>query len=181
MQHDGPMTWTAPEVTRTDPPEVSGERAALDGWLDYHRQTLLYKCQGLTGEQLCQRPVAPSGLSLLGLVRHLAEVERWWFRRQFDGRPEAGDLFVTEENEDGEFELTDPARAEADLATFAEECELSRQTAAGRSLDETFSPTWNADKKFDLRWVYLHMIEEYARHNGHADIVREQVDGVTGD
>jgi uncharacterized damage-inducible protein DinB len=181
IQHDGPMTWTAPEVTRTDPPDVAGERAALDGWLDYHRQTLLFKCQGLTGEQLCQRPAAPSTLSLLGLVRHMAEVERWWFRRQFDGQQEAGDLYVTEDMPDGEFDLGEPAGAEADLVTFARECELARQTAAGRPLDETFSPTWDAERKFDLRWVYIHMIEEYARHNGHADILREQIDGVTGD
>jgi Protein of unknown function (DUF664) len=174
------MTWTAPEVTtRTDPPEVAGERAALEGWLDFHRQTLLMKCRGLTGEQLVQRSVAPSTLTLLGLVRHMAEVERWWFRRQFDGQVEAVDMYITEEMPDGEFDLTEAAGAEADLATFRQECELSRQTAAGRSLDETFTSTWG--KKFDLRWVYLHMIEEYARHNGHADILREQIDGVTGD
>src|SRR5579872_2764620 len=153
------MTWTAPEMTRTDPPSVAGERTALETWLDYHRQTLLFKCQGLPGEELVRRSVAPSGLSLLGLVRHMAEVERWWFRRQFNGQADVGDLYVTDEMPDGEFDLTEADGAEADLATFERECEMSRQAAAGRSLDETFTPSWDATKKFDLRWVYIHMIE----------------------
>jgi Protein of unknown function (DUF664) len=174
------MTWIAPDVTtRAEPPEVAGERTALEGWLDYHRETLLLKCQGLTGEQLVQRAVAPSTLTLLGLVRHMAEVERWWFRRQFAGQSEAGDLYVTDEIPDGDFDLAEAAGAETDFATFRRECELSRQTAAGHSLEETFVSTRGT--QFDLRWVYLHMIEEYARHNGHADILREQIDGVTGD
>jgi uncharacterized damage-inducible protein DinB len=158
---------------------VAGERAALETWLDYHRETLLFKCQGLTGEQLAQRPAAPSTLSLLGLVRHMAEVERWWFRRLF-GQLDVADLYVSDEIPDGEFDLAVAEGAETDLATFAQECELSRQTTAGRSLDDTFKVP-ETDKIFDLRWVYIHMIEEYARHNGHADILREQVDGVTGD
>ena len=86
----GRMTWTAPQVTRTDPPTVAGERESLETWLDYHRDTLLFKCQGLTGEQLARRAVAPSSLSLLGLVRHMTEVERAWFRIRFAGRAGAG-------------------------------------------------------------------------------------------
>jgi uncharacterized damage-inducible protein DinB len=174
------MTWTAPEVKRADPPMQADERTALDTWLDYHRETLLFKCQGLTGEQLVQRSVAPSGLSLLGLVRHMAEVERWWFRRLFGQQADLADLYITDEHPDGEFDLTDAAHAERDLATFAAECEASRRTTAGRSLDDTFKHP-RRDELIDLRWVYIHMIEEYARHNGHADIVREQIDGVTGD
>src|ERR1700722_2449630 len=146
------MTWTAPDVTRTDAPRGAGERVALDTWLDYHRETLLLKCRGLTGEQLVQRAMPPSGLTLLGLVRHMAEVERWWFRRQFDGQADAVDMYITEEMPDGEFDLVEAAGAEENLATFRQECELSRQTAAGRSLDETFTSTW--EKEFDLRWVY---------------------------
>ena len=86
------MTWTAPQVTRTDPPTVAGERESLETWLDYHRDTLLLKCQGLTGEQLARRAVAPSSLSLLGLVRHMAEVERAWFRIRFTAEPGLGNL-----------------------------------------------------------------------------------------
>ena len=174
------MTWTAPQADRTDPPTVAGERESLETWLDFHRTTLLYKCAGLTAEQLARRPVPPSTLSLLGLVRHMAEVERWWFRRLFAGEPGLGDLFITDEYPDGEFDLAEASGAEEDLATFAAECDLARKAAAGRSLDETFPDPRRAEP-IDLRWVYAHMIEEYARHNGHADILREQTDGVTGD
>jgi Protein of unknown function (DUF664) len=174
------MTWTAPQIERTDPPRVAGERESLETWLDFHRTTLLYKCAGLTAEQLARRPVPPSTLSLLGLVRHMAEVERWWFRRLFAGQPGVGDLFITDGYPDGEFDLAEAGRAEEDLATFGTECDLARTAAAGRSLDDTF-PDPRQGEPIDLRWVYAHMIEEYARHNGHADILREQIDGVTGD
>ncbi len=174
------MTWTAPQIERTDPPRVAGERESLETWLDFHRTTLLYKCAGLTAEQLARRPVPPSTLSLLGLVRHMAEVERWWFRRLFAGQPGVGDLFITDEYPDGEFDLAEAGGAEEDLATFGTECDLARTAAAGRSLDDTF-PDPRQGEPIDLRWVYAHMIEEYARHNGHADILREQIDGVTGD
>jgi hypothetical protein len=173
------MTWTAPEVSRTEPPSAAGEREALETWLDFHRETLLHKCQGLTGEQLVTKAIAPSELTLLGLVRHMAEVERWWFRRQFAGL-DVADLYCSDEHPDGEFDFAKADGAEADFATFREECELARQTAAGRSLDETFKHG-KENSDFDLRWVYIHMIEEYARHNGHADILREQIDGTTGD
>jgi hypothetical protein len=174
------MTWIAPEVTtRAEPAEVAGERTALETWLDYHRETLLLKCQGLTGEQLVQRAVAPSTLTLLGLVRHMTEVERAWFRFRFDGQSELGGLYSSDEFPDGEFDLAEASGAEADFAAFRQECELARQAAAGRSLDETFKTSRGTE--LDLRWIYLHMIEEYARHNGHADILREQIDGVTGD
>jgi len=174
------MTWTAPDVSRTEPPEVAGEREALQGWLDYHRATLLVKCQGLTGEQLARRAVAPSTLSLLGLVRHMAEVERSWFRTRFSGQADLGYLSCSDEYPDGDFDLTDPAAAEADLRTFVSECELADAAARGRSLDDTFILP-RTGTPMDLRWIYLHLIEEYARHNGHADILREQTDGVTGD
>jgi Protein of unknown function (DUF664) len=179
-RHHVPVTWTAPEVPRTDPPEVAGERESLEGWLDYHRATLLHKCAGLTGDQLTERAAAPSSLCLLGLVRHMAEVERWWFRRRFADQSEVGDLFCTEEFPDGEFDLAESGGAEADFATFTAECALARQAAAGRSLDDTFASPRDGSP-MDLRWVYVHMIEEYARHNGHADILRERIDGVTGE
>jgi hypothetical protein len=174
------VTWTAPEVHRTEPPTVDDERAALQAWLDYHRRTLLWKCSGLTGDQLALRPVSSSSLSLLGLVRHMAEVERAWFRLRFAGQAELGRLYCDEEFPDGDFDLTDPARAEQDFAEFAAECEAADAAAEGRSLDDTFRHPRTRDT-FDLRWVYLHMIEEYARHNGHADLLRELTDGVTGD
>jgi uncharacterized damage-inducible protein DinB len=151
----------------------------LDGWLDWHRGTLLHKCSGLTGEQLAERTVPPSSLSLLGLVRHMAEVERAWFRNRFAGAG-LGNLYSSDESPDGDFDDVDPADAEADFATFGREVELARTAAAGHQLEETF-PMPSRNKVFSLRWVYIHMIEEYARHNGHADLIRERIDGVVGD
>jgi uncharacterized damage-inducible protein DinB len=172
------MTWTAPVVDRVDPPLTAGERESLQGWLTFHRDTLVHKCAGLTGDQLVITSVEPSNLTLLGLVRHMAEVERWWFRRCFAGL-DIDDVFCSEAYPDGDFDLIDPAKADADFATFSEECQLADATVAERGLDEEFfSPR---QKTMNLRWIYLHMIEEYSRHNGHADLLRERIDGVTGD
>ncbi|MDT4922670.1 MAG: hypothetical protein QOG01_383 [Pseudonocardiales bacterium] len=171
------MTWTAPEADRSPVPYDPAERALLDRFLDVQRATLLAKCAGLTAEQLKLRSGAPSTLSLLGLVRHLAGVERWWFRTNFRGE-DVGWLFGTGEDDD-EFDKVDEADAEADFATYAVEVAAARAAVEGHGLDETFH---NADRQADLslRWVYLHVIEEYARHNGHADILRERIDGATG-
>ncbi len=172
------MTWTAPDQPRADPPTVAGERAALDGWLDFHRDTLLGKCHGLTGEQLAARAVPPSSLSLLGLVRHMTDVERAWFRIRSAGESSLGFRYATDLSPDADFDDTDPSGAEADLAAYREECELARAAMRGRPLDGTFFHE-RYRRTLDLRWVYLHMIEEYARHNGHADLLRERIDGVT--
>jgi uncharacterized protein DUF664 len=173
------MTWTAPEIDRTKVPYLGDERDMLEAWLDYHRQTLLWKCAGLTGEQLVQASAPPSTLTLLGLVRHMAEVERWWFRRNTAGL-DLGDLYCTEASPDGDFDDLDPAQAETDFATFVNECEQARRAVVELPLDHAFHHARRNDD-LSLRWVYLHMIEEYARHNGHADLLRERIDGVTGD
>ncbi|MCW2500026.1 MAG: hypothetical protein JWN87_1702 [Frankiales bacterium] len=173
------MTWTATDISRAEPPDIGDERTQLDAWLDYHRQTLQLKCAGLSPEQLRQRSVSPSSLSLLGLVRHMAEVERSWFRRRLLGE-ELHFLYCSDENPDGDFDDVDTADVETDFATFTEEVELARAAAAGRSLDATFFHA-HRQRDMSLRWVYLHMIEEYARHNGHADLLRERIDGATGD
>ncbi|WP_345352042.1 DinB family protein [Actinoallomurus liliacearum] len=174
------MTWTAPEIAR-DPVPFSAlaadERASAEAWLDHHRRTLLWKCGGLTAEQLKRRSVEPSGLSLLGLVRHMAEVERDWFRYRFAGeRP--GYLYCTDDDLNAEFDVAG-ADAEADLAAYAREVELVRKVTAGRSLDETFLDP-RRGIEMTLRWVYALMIQEYARHNGHADLLRERIDGAIG-
>ncbi|WP_345023708.1 DinB family protein [Actinomadura keratinilytica] len=174
------MGWVAPEVV----PErgwtrhaAGDERALLDSWLDFHRQTLLWKCGGLTEEQLKTRAAEPSDLTLLGLVRHMAEVERDWFRYRFAGeRP--GYLYVTDDDMDAEFTV-DGADAEADYAAYLAEIEAVRRTTAGRPLDETFVDP-RRGVEMNLRFVYTTMIQEYARHNGHADLLRERIDGATG-
>ncbi|MGY1841862.1 MULTISPECIES: DinB family protein [unclassified Modestobacter] len=182
------MTQFPAAPDRIDPPYLDGERAALDAWLEFHRGTLLHKCAGLTPEQLGERSVPPSSLSLRGLLRHMTEVERAWFQRVIAGRADAGDIYCGPDDEDGDFDGVgrdgdDPAAAvPAELAAFTAEVEASRAVAAAReSLDElSVGRTRRKGEQVSLRWVYLHMIEEYARHNGHADLLRERIDGATG-
>jgi hypothetical protein len=171
-------TWTAPAANREDEPSTGGERPMLEGWLDWHRQTLLSKAAGLTAEQLKTASAEPSNLTLLGLIRHMAEVERSWFRRRAAGQ-DVGRLYCTDDNADADFDDVAGADAEDDYATFLAEIELAREAAKGLSLEHEFSTPHRP--AISVRWVYLHMIEEYARHNGHADLLRERIDGVTGD
>jgi hypothetical protein len=171
------VVWRAPEVARVDDLASAPEREALEIWLAWHRSTLLFKCQGLTGGQLCERSVPPSSMSLLGLVRHMAFVERTWFRIRF-GRQDLEPMFGKEQGPDADFNGTDAERAAGDFAAYRAECGLADEAARGHSLDETFELR---GETLDLRWIYIHMIEEYARHNGHADLLRERIDGVTGD
>jgi hypothetical protein len=167
------VTWTAPEVTRHDGPLPEGERATLQVFLDWQRATLLVKCAGLTGEQLAERTVPPSDISLLGLIRHMTRVERAWFRQRFADEP-VEDAYGS----DPAWQETDPTRAAADYARFTEEIKLADAAAADAPLEATFALR---GETLSLRFVYLHMIEEYARHNGHADLLRERIDGVTGE
>jgi uncharacterized damage-inducible protein DinB len=150
----------------------------LDSWLDWHRSTLVWKCAGLTGDQLVERAAPPSNLSLLGLVRHMAEVERSWFRSRFAGEA-VTPIYTREDAPDAAFEETDPAWAEQDFSRLADEQAASRRAVAAADLDDTFEHPRHG--VMQLRWIYVHMIEEYARHNGHADLLREAIDGVTGD
>ncbi|MET8239741.1 DinB family protein [Streptomyces sp. NPDC058232] len=171
------MTWTAPEVKRTPGSLVAGEREMLTGYLGWFRDTLLQKCAGLTGEQLAERTVPPSNLTLLGLLRHMAKVERTWFRERFAGQP-LDPMYDPSRGKDADFEDLDPARAADDYARLVEECRLADAVVADASLDDTFT---HGGEVFSLRLVHVHMIGEYARHIGHADLVRERLDGVTGD
>jgi Protein of unknown function (DUF664) len=135
------------------------------------------KCAGLEPEQLATRSCPPSSLSLLGLVRHLTEVEAWF--HDFDRMP-AGDWYSNEKDPDACFNDVAPASAAADLAAFRASIERARAAVKDLDLDE-ISPEPDDGRSVSLRWIYLHMIEEYARHNGHADLLRERIDGVTGD
>ncbi|MFH8370108.1 DinB family protein [Streptomyces sp. NPDC018031] len=163
-------------TTRDYPPLQSDERTMLESWLDFHRATLALKCEGLDDARLRERSAPPSTLSLLGLVRHLAEVERAWFRRVLAG--EDVPRIHGEGKRDGDFDLTEEATGEEAFATWHAEVALAREIAARHSLDDTGE---RGGRQVSLRWIYVHMIEEYARHNGHADLLRERIDGVTGD
>ncbi|MEV3847843.1 DinB family protein [Streptomyces microflavus] len=165
---------------RSEPAIDAAERPMLEGWLDYHRETLAMKCAGLTDAQLREASVPPSAFSLLGLVQHLAEVERLWFREILAGE-ELPDLYSTEEDPDGDFTVVESATWAGTESVWRAEIAAARRNAAAYGLDDLSRGVGSAGKPFSLRWIYTHMIEEYARHNGHADLVRERVDGATGD
>jgi uncharacterized damage-inducible protein DinB len=171
------MAGELADPRRTEPGYVLPERAMLDGWLEYHRATLLLKCEGLDDDQRKARPVPTSSLSLHGLVRHMAEVERNWFTRGLLEIHDAPFIWHQRGVADDELVPLDNADWDSDLAAWQAECEHSRAAAAGKDLDDTGS---REGKPLSLRWIYLHMIEEYARHNGHADVIRELLDGAVG-
>ncbi|KUL52498.1 hypothetical protein ADL22_04975 [Streptomyces sp. NRRL F-4489] len=174
---------TTPDGRRIPPPRAA-ERETLESWLDFHRATLELKCAGLDDEQARRASVPPSPMTLLGLVRHLTEVERNWFRRVFAGQDippvygdGAGDGFALD---------PEPGQGMADaLERWRAEVARGRELIAGASLDDCGAlPEREAahvgERGVSLRWILVHLIEEYARHNGHADLIRERVDGATG-
>jgi uncharacterized damage-inducible protein DinB len=165
---------------RTDPPGRGDERAVLTGFLTYQRDTLELKCRGLGPEELARRAVEPSALSLLGLVRHLADVERSWFRRVIAGQ-DAPPIFYTPDalNDDFDGAAAEQALADEAWARWREEVAFADEVTAATSLDAT--GTTRRGDEVSLRWVLTHMIEEYARHNGHADLLRERIDGQVGE
>lgn len=173
MRHDGPMTWTAPPVTRDEFPLDLPERQALEAFVRYHRQTLLRKVSGLTGEQLASHPIRSTDVSLLGIVRHMAEVERHWWRHRV-----AGEDVPSLHLDDTEWAPLDPERAADDYQQLLDEWPAVDAVAARYDLDDTFDrrgETWS------IRTLYLHLLEEWARHNGHADLIREAIDGAVGE
>ena len=168
--------------TRTEPPRLAGEREALEGFLDYYRDTILWKVSGMSDDDL-RRVIVPSGWSPLGMVKHLAYVEQSWFRTRFAGEK---DLPVpwTKQDLDADFRVEPRERTEEILDLYREQCDRSRKIAIGASLDD-LAADWPADRlpedRPNLRWIYVHMIEETARHAGHLDVARELIDGTTGD
>ncbi|WKX74551.1 DinB family protein [Streptomyces sp. XD-27] len=168
---------------RTIPTGEADERTMLENWLEFHRETLAAKCEGLSDEQLREASAPPSDLTLLGLVRHMAEVERAWFRRVLS-QQEIGPLYYSEEDPDGDLHVSGQDTAKEAFDTWRAEIAAARESAARHALDDT--GVWKRrkspgeDRVVSLRWIYVHMIEEYARHNGHADLLRERIDGATG-
>ncbi len=156
---------------RSAPQPAADERTTLEQFLDFQRETLLEKCMDLSGEQLATRSVPPSDMSLLGLVRHLAKVERWWFRVQMCDMPLAP---IYQDDFDGVL----GQNWEDDLAVYRAEVAAARDAVRDLPLDAL--ARGKHAQGISLRWIYLHMIAEYARHLGHADLLRERVDGRTG-
>lgn len=173
------MEWTAPEAPPIEEPFRGGERAMLEGFLDRQRSVLLGKCAGLTGARLAERAVPPSNLSLLGLIRHLTDGERVLFRICFAREPGLRLQYQRFGRRDRDFAEADAVFAQRDYERLVAEAAAARAAVAGMGLDEE----WVSDThgRRSLRWCYQHMIEEYARHNGHADLLRERVDGRVGD
>ncbi|MCV7288035.1 DinB family protein [Mycolicibacterium wolinskyi] len=165
-------------VERSTPPLAGDERATLESWLDFYRATLAAKCAGLSEQQLRTAAVPPSSLTLMGIVQHETEVERNWFRRVLIGE-EVPSIYGprSTEGHDGGFDPAIDIDFETAYARWQSEIEQSKANCAGRALDDT-SPFMGSE--VTLRWIYTHMIAEYARHCGHADLIRESIDGATG-
>lgn len=163
---------------RISPPQTGNERETLRDFLDFHRATLAMKCDGLSDDDLRRRSMPPSALSLLGLVRHMAEVERAWFRRTINGE-DLPLVWSADRDYQAAYDASKATRAEAFQAWQAEVEHSRRIEREAESLDVT-GHNARLDVEVSLRWVMLHMIHEYARHNGHADFIREGIDGTVG-
>jgi uncharacterized damage-inducible protein DinB len=168
---------------RADPPSSGSDLVLLTGFLDFLRETLLLKCEGLSAEQLA-RPLPPSSLTLGGLLNHLSLVEDGWFRYAFLGVPRSAPWEGVDWDADPEFEF----RTAADLSPgelrqrYRETAARSRQVVAeAESLDQLSVRTGGDGQPWSLRWILIHLIEETARHAGHADLLREAVDGTVGE
>jgi hypothetical protein len=164
-------------LPRRRPVYLSDERELFEAWLDFQRATLLAKCEGLTAEQLKHQPVQSSVLSLHGLLRHLTDTELNWFCRILPDDPTRPSVFSNPAVPDTPFVPLDDADWESDVAIWRAQIEASKASAALVPLDH---PGRFRDRTIELRAIYHQMLQEYARHNGHADIVRELIDGRTG-
>jgi uncharacterized damage-inducible protein DinB len=180
-QRQFPDMWVDPDDDPRDTGSTPrGEKAVLAEYLDHFRMTFEMKCEGLDAEQLAQRSVPPSSMSLLGLVRHLASVEFHWFRRFIEGHMDQARPFKSPEDRDLDFN-----GAVADDAVVAEAWETwHAEVAHAREVYERYDDLGTlvgpAGDESELREIVVHMIEEYARHCGHADLLRERIDGRTG-
>ena len=164
-------------IHRTDPAGTVPEKQMLMAYLDYHRQTLARKLDGLTGEQAISRSTV-SQLTLLGIVRHLTEVERGWINEDFDGQ-DLPPLYSRPGAPDADFEELDPVGLDADLAAWRDQIADTDGIVGAHQLDNKVEHERMGE--ISLRWILLHVLEEYARHNGHADIIREAIDGAVGE
>jgi uncharacterized damage-inducible protein DinB len=163
--------------TRYGVPVAGDEKEVLSGFLDHYRSTILEICEGLSEEQL-RRPMVPSGTSLLGMVHHLVYVERGWFEENVAGL-NVEYPFDEDDDPDIDFRVPTEMTAEEVFDLYRSQCARSRDVLAQASLDDPVKGE-KRSADYNVRWVVVHMIEETARHAGHADILREQIDGATG-
>ena len=168
------------EDPRTDGPMTGDERAVLEHWLDLYRTTVLLKIAGLDADQLVRRPLPPSTLSLVGVVRHLTEVEAYWLRVVLMDEQDVPDMYCTPQSTEGDFDDVDPATAAEDVAAYRRELDTTRANVAAWSDLEVPVRGTRRGRPVNLRWILTHLVEEYARHLGHMDLLREAVDGRTG-
>ena len=168
-------TGSLPEDTRPQPTDGSTERETLETFLDMNRATVIYKATGLSDEDAARRLV-PSLTTVSGLIRHLADVERSWFRDDLAGEADVPTRW-SDDDRDGEFRVTADDNHADIIADYEEACAESRRVAASFELDAR----GRNNAEVTLRWILVHMIEETARHCGHIDILREMLDGATGE
>lgn len=168
------------EDRRSDGPMTGSERAVLDHWLDLYRDTVLLKIAGLEADQLARRALPSSSLSLIGVVRHLTEVEAYWLRVVLLDEQDVPDYYCTPDNPDGDFDDVEPATAAINVATYCDEVRRTRARATAWTDLDIPVRGLRKGNPVNLRWVLVHLIEEYARHLGHMDLLREALDGRTG-
>lgn len=166
------------QCERPEPPKVGTEKDMLLGFLDYQRATILCKLDGLSDEEL-RRPHDPSELTLLGLVKHLAHVERWWFQYSFRG--DEVEFPWTDDDPDADWRVDPEERTERIVSLYKDEVAKANQILANHELDDVAQHPQPAQLGMQLRWIVMHMIEETARHCGHADLMREAIDGQRGE
>jgi uncharacterized damage-inducible protein DinB len=157
-------------------PRNGDERSTLLAFLAWQRATLLRKCEDLEPDDLRTASAEPSNLTLLGLVRHMSDVELGWFRRTLAGE-DVNDHYSSEDDRDGDFDNVDSADVDEAFATWQDECTRADDIISRRALDATGRQ--RSGREVSMRWILNHMIEEYSRHNGHADLIRERIDGTT--
>jgi uncharacterized damage-inducible protein DinB len=160
---------------RPEPPAAAPPEELVAAFLDFLRATMLWKLEGLTEEEAARR-IAPSGLSLLGMVKHLAYVERSWFRQVFAG--ETVEFPWTKEDPDADWRIEPGETIASVVALYEAECAAARAIYTGRRWDERAA---SPDRPVSLGWILTHMVEETGRHCGHADLLRETIDGATGE
>ncbi len=168
---------TLPIPDRTELELTGSELEQLTAWLDFYRATLLMKCADLSVEELARASVPPSSMTLLGILRHMSVVEQYWFQVVFAGLDVQ--LFYKSDDRDGDFNNLSDTPLDEVARRYLETCEQSRALIRGHDLKEVAAARRHG-RRVDLRWIHLHMLEEYARHCGHADLLRECIDGTTG-